>query len=171
MEDAVVVSLTPVGPTSIHMHVWVVPGFARRPFQGHDSDLLEATRALLEARACIEDICMRPFQRVRRLEASGASCYRALPASLPLETLARTMTPCVSYMILAVAELHRMMGWMMSAREIVRYAWHVDLPASCPGCGAAGTCTIRALVEMSYDVVCYTCGRSDQYERQVTPAA
>jgi hypothetical protein len=168
MEDAVVVSLAPLDDQSIRMQLWIVPGFARRPFLGHDSDLLDTTRMLLEVRSFMDDMYVRPFERARRLEASGASIYRALPARLPLETLARTMTPCVTYMILAVTELHRLLGSILSAREIVRYAWQVDLPTTCPGCGMEGTCAIRDLVDTSYDVVCYSCGHADMYERQVT---
>lgn len=151
MPDAVVATVIPQG-TGVHLSLWVVPEFARRGLNYDDTDILEALRAMLTIKSMLYNALERPYKRIKRLEASGASCYVALPSATPT-FWGSNACPCVFYTLLAAGRMRTWMGDILVVPQLFYLLWHVIVPERCPRCDDDEFWTL----ENEHTALCYGC--------------
>jgi hypothetical protein len=151
MSDAVVVTMIP-GSTQTSVHLWVVPAFARRGLCYDDVDILNALRVMLTIKVVLYNAIELPYKRMKRLEASGASCYVALPA-YPPSFWGHNARPCVLYTLLAAGRMRTWLEDVLTLPQLFRLMWNVIVPERCPRCDDADFWAL----ESEHTALCYGC--------------
>lgn len=135
-----------------HVNLFIIPKFARQPTWGDDVDLLNGARVLLTIRRPFEDLILRPYRRVKRLEASGLTSYLALPRQSPHHRYIDVMDPAVVYTMLCVnmySIILELPGW-----QLIKFLWNVRVPETCPECLFENCWALKEPLL----VLCYACG-------------
>jgi hypothetical protein len=138
--------------TLTSLHLWVVPAFARRGLYYEDTDILNALRIMLTMKGVLYSALDGPYKKIKRFEASGASCYVALPSYTP-SFWGHNARPCVLYTLLAAGRMRAWLGDIMTTPQLFRLLWNVIVPERCPRCDDDEFWTL----ESENRALCYGC--------------
>jgi len=145
----------------VRLHV--IPAFARAPLAWvGDEDILEATRLFLMFTPVLEDAIRSPYANVKRLEATGATCYMALPRTSPCGML-RAFEPASLYTFACASRYAMLLD--LRPRDLFPFLWHVVVPDACARCGGEDTWALSA----PFQTVCQGCGYSECLSDQRRP--
>ena len=156
MRDYVIVLLRrcPHHPDQVRAELHCIPAFLRFPLLGNDDEVLEATRSMLVLKGVV-DAEAREFAAIKRLEASGATSFIALPKQRGILChLGKLMHPWVAYSTFALTQLRFVTDHRYSLADLVTTLYGIVVPHECPAChDAMSWAVLRADT-----AVCVSCG-------------